>query len=78
MRVALQEPQAGPPRASTFLASPLGWWSVHALGEGLVTVCTLGVLWGAWYAGVTIVVWGLLVAGVEIWVRHRDPRRAAA
>ena len=33
--------------------------------------CELGVLWGAWYAGVTIVVWGLLVAGVEIWLRHR-------
>lgn len=40
--------------------------------------CDLGVLWGAWYAGVTIVVWGLLVAGVEIWLRHRDQRRTAA
>ena len=40
--------------------------------------CDLGLLWGAWYAGVTIVVWGLLVAGVEIWLRHRDQRRTAA
>ncbi|MFF7897317.1 hypothetical protein ACIP4X_20725 [Streptomyces sp. NPDC088817] len=30
----------------TFLATPLGWWSAQALGEGLFTVCTLGVLWG--------------------------------
>lgn len=29
-----------------FLATPLGWWSAQALGEGLFTVCTLGVLWG--------------------------------
>ncbi len=40
--------------------------------------CGLGLLWGAWYAGVTIVVWGLLVVGVEIWLRHRDQRRTAA
>ncbi|MGW2635502.1 hypothetical protein [Streptomyces sp. NPDC001348] len=30
----------------TFLATPLGWWSAQALGEGLFTVCVLGVLWG--------------------------------
>jgi hypothetical protein len=40
--------------------------------------CDLGLLWGAWYAGVTIVVWGLLVAGVEIWLRHREQRPTAA
>ncbi|MFJ3229726.1 hypothetical protein [Streptomyces sp. NPDC086787] len=29
-----------------FLATPLGWWSAQALGEGLFTVCVLGILWG--------------------------------
>ncbi|MBO7935682.1 hypothetical protein [Streptomyces antibioticus] len=29
-----------------FLVTPLGWWSAQALGEGLFTVCVLGVLWG--------------------------------
>ncbi|MGW3910069.1 hypothetical protein ACWEBX_00860 [Streptomyces sp. NPDC005070] len=29
-----------------FLATPLGWWSAQALGEGLFTVCVLCVLWG--------------------------------
>ncbi|MFI7497873.1 hypothetical protein ACIBVL_05055 [Streptomyces sp. NPDC049687] len=29
-----------------FLATPLGWWSAQALGEGLFTVCVLGALWG--------------------------------
>jgi hypothetical protein len=40
--------------------------------------CDLGLLWGAWYAGVTIGVWALVVVGVEIWLRHRKPRRGAA
>ncbi|MCX4762132.1 hypothetical protein OG562_14335 [Streptomyces sp. NBC_01275] len=39
-----------PPAAVTgqiaFLATPLGWWSDQALGEGLFTACTLGALWG--------------------------------
>ncbi|MFE2430699.1 hypothetical protein ACFXJ5_28635 [Streptomyces sp. NPDC059373] len=30
-----------------FLASPLGWWSMQALGEGLFTLCSFGALWGA-------------------------------
>ncbi|MGW3656851.1 hypothetical protein ACWD6R_14665 [Streptomyces sp. NPDC005151] len=25
-----------------FLVSPLGWWSLQALSEGLVTICALG------------------------------------
>ncbi|MEV7236525.1 hypothetical protein AB0N06_21810 [Streptomyces sp. NPDC051020] len=29
-----------------FLVSPLGWWSLQALSEGLVTVCALGAVWG--------------------------------
>ncbi|MFB7217063.1 hypothetical protein [Streptomyces sp. NPDC056227] len=29
-----------------FLVSPLGWWSLQALSEGLVTVCVLGAVWG--------------------------------
>ncbi|MEV0091519.1 hypothetical protein [Streptomyces sp. NPDC050738] len=29
-----------------FLVTPLGWWSLQALSEGLVTVCVLGVIWG--------------------------------
>ena len=36
------------------------------------TDCDLGVLWGAWYAGVTIVVWAVLVGAVEVWLRHRS------
>ncbi|MEV6791366.1 hypothetical protein AB0M87_05055 [Streptomyces sp. NPDC051320] len=39
-----------PPRAAighiAFLVSPLGWWSLQALSEGVVTVCVLGTLWG--------------------------------
>ncbi len=30
-----------------FLATPLARWSLQALGEGLVTVCALGTIWGA-------------------------------
>jgi hypothetical protein len=30
-----------------FLATPMARWSLQALGEGLVTVCALGTIWGA-------------------------------
>jgi hypothetical protein len=30
-----------------FLATPVARWSLQALGEGLVTVCALGTIWGA-------------------------------
>lgn len=30
-----------------FLATPLARWSLQALGEGLVTLCALGTIWGA-------------------------------
>lgn len=41
-----------PPLASVcgqlvFLATPLARWSLQALGEGLVTLCALGTIWGA-------------------------------
>jgi hypothetical protein len=30
-----------------FLATPMARWSLQALGEGLVTICALGTVWGA-------------------------------
>ncbi|MFJ6831791.1 hypothetical protein [Streptomyces sp. NPDC091209] len=54
-----------------FLATPLGWWSVQALGEGLFTACVLCVLWGgvllgrrSMVKGTALVALGYVAGGV--------------
>ncbi|WP_413753665.1 hypothetical protein NRF20_30300 [Streptomyces sp. R-74717] len=46
LRGAGLSPAAAVAGQIAFLASPLGRWSLQALGEGLVTVCVLGAVWG--------------------------------
>jgi hypothetical protein len=40
-------PLAAAAGQAALLASPLGWWSIQPLGEGLVLAGALGALWGA-------------------------------
>ncbi|GAA1354355.1 hypothetical protein [Streptomyces beijiangensis] len=46
LRSAGLSPPAAAVGQTVFLICPLGWWSTQALGEGLVTVCVLGAVWG--------------------------------
>ncbi|WP_405712556.1 MULTISPECIES: hypothetical protein [unclassified Streptomyces] len=46
LRGAGLSPAAAVAGQIAFLVSPLGWWSLQALSEGLVTVCALGAVWG--------------------------------
>jgi hypothetical protein len=56
---------------AAFLAGPLGWWSLQALGEGLVSICALGavagillVRRGAGRAGLAVLAGSWLMLGV--------------
>ncbi|HET8589425.1 MAG TPA: hypothetical protein VFM01_07300, partial [Nakamurella sp.] len=46
---------------ATFLASPLGWWALQALTEGLVSICALGAV-----AGILLVRRGSTRAGLAV------------